>query len=374
MAITFSFENIPPLPIRSSPSFPGAHAEDNVVGIDNEDLQSSRSSSLDPYAVPPGPSILRKRRASTPNSELEEDLGQTVTDFLRHHKMAKTTEAEFTATANMSHAEREVRMLGHLMVIEDLLTGKLAGEGDNNGESQVAIFGGSISGAGKMPPEDMKGFIDKETFVILVKPDVTRYTDKDADRDKTGNSESILEKGPKDTIWNAVMVTPNIGYKPSMSQNTISRQAIKSYIGTKLNQRRYAIKQKIEESLGTLFSPTFIIVPNIPPLDIMRLTQNILNILKSARVPLTYGRVCRVAFLRNAFRMFREEKMPNYWTVVDQQLHQGRKHTRSEQKRYFHMIFLKDMETYGKPDPIRLMELLKTCTADDVEHGCDVLE
>jgi hypothetical protein len=38
------------------------------------------------------------------------------------------------------------------------------------------------------------------------------------------------------------------------------------------------------------------------------------------------------------------------------------------------MLFLKDMENYGKPNVLKLMELLKTCTADDREHGCDVLD
>lgn len=110
------------------------------------------------------------------------------------------------------------------------------------------------------------------------------------------------------------MDTPNIGYKPSMNQHGATRRTIKTYIGTKLNQRRYCIKQKvkfcfwrkntiytdsgqIEESFGSRLTPSFIVVPASGSQDIIQLTQNILNILKSARVPLTYGRVCRVAFL-----------------------------------------------------------------------------
>lgn len=45
----------------------------------------------------------------------------------------------------------------------------------------------------------LQAFIDKETFWVLVKPNLARYIDKDAD--KTGTSESILETGPKDIIW-----------------------------------------------------------------------------------------------------------------------------------------------------------------------------
>lgn len=54
----------------------------------------------------------------------------------------------------MSHAERELRILGHLMVIEDHLAGKFVSEGDG-GELQVTI-GGSTSSTGKIPSDDMK--------------------------------------------------------------------------------------------------------------------------------------------------------------------------------------------------------------------------
>jgi hypothetical protein len=102
MAIRFNFENIPPVPVPPSLGLLESYTEGFTPGLDSEESRS-RSSSLDPYAFPLENTLSRKRRASSPASE--EELGQTVADFLRHHKMAKTTQAEFTAAANVSVTE-----------------------------------------------------------------------------------------------------------------------------------------------------------------------------------------------------------------------------------------------------------------------------
>lgn len=42
----------------------------------------------------------------------------------------------------------------------------------------------------------LKEYIDKQTFIIVMRPDLARYTDRD-----DNDLDSISEQGPKEVLW-----------------------------------------------------------------------------------------------------------------------------------------------------------------------------
>ncbi|KAF7777800.1 hypothetical protein Agabi119p4_3872 [Agaricus bisporus var. burnettii] len=292
-----------------------------------------------PHVIPIGRKT-KKRKANT-------DLSQVANNAAQHHKLGKKARKELTMVAKLNFAEQLVWTAALSLSVHSRL------------EKGVGMGGSEW----RMPAELSK-FIKKESFILLLRPTLARYSDK---LDEL--SKDIPEPGPIEVLWAKIKETKNINYQPSMHKAAAKRRVINLFIRKNFNERRHRIKSKIQDSLGAKDKDG---VDLTPPTDIIKLTCNIISILKSSKVKLSFERVTRVSVLRNAFVLAQQNKA-DYWSTVDQELHQVRKSPSTLRSLYFKNILDSDTRIYGSPDGLKDLRTDDENTLEDsfCEEGDD---
>ncbi|KAJ3569501.1 hypothetical protein NP233_g5005 [Leucocoprinus birnbaumii] len=339
MASAISFKDIPSSPVRGSvePQEPEADVISLPDGGDKEssDEDASRPLSLEPTSA--GERTKNKRKL--------EDLGQVALSAGRSKKLIKTSQDELDSLASMSVPERQMWIASTVLSIRD---------------RSIPQVDAPVNTSVWRVPKELGNYIDRQCFVVLMNPDTPRY----ADKEDNSAAASIPEPGPFETIWKLITKKRGIGYHSSMKSERAKKSIIDSRIRKTLSSRRCDIKKKILESLGATNKDGSM---KIPSQDLAELTQATVYILKCAQLKVTYKRMARIAYLRNAYLAVMEKPDLDYWSFVDKSLHEARSKSIARQNQYMTLILHTDVHTFGAPGAgdSRLKELEAMKTASD---------
>ncbi|EKM75139.1 hypothetical protein AGABI1DRAFT_95094 [Agaricus bisporus var. burnettii JB137-S8] len=245
-----------------------------------------------------------KRKADT-------DLSQVADDAARHHKLGKKARKELTMVAKLNLAEQLVWTAALSLNVRSKLE-----------------KGIGASGSEWRMPTELSKFIKRESFILLLKPTLARYSDKLDDM-----SKDIPDPGPIDVLWAKIKETKNINYQPSMNKMVAKRRVINLFIRKNFNERRHRIKSK--ESLGTKDKDGNELTP---PTHIIKLTRSIISILKSCK--------------RNAY-VLAQQNNTDYWSTVNRELHQVCQSSSALRSLYFKNILENDTAIYGLPEELK---------------------